>query len=180
MDTGKFADVEKGKTVPGKAVLEYLTQYAHHFDIYRRIRFGTRVVEAEFIGGSGSDGGGLVDEKGLGKLQWKLTIDANGEKRTVCTEKLICATGLTSEAFVPKFDGQETFDKPLFHHRDLKIQSSPVIETAKNVTVYGGTKSAWDAVYLFAAKGVQVDWVIRDSGSGPIWMCQLPFLRYGY
>jgi len=171
MDARKIADIEKGKSIPGKAVLKYLTSYAHHFDINRHIRFSTKVVEAEFIGESRTDVLGLADEKNEGKSQWKLTIESNGERRTVFTEKLICATGLTSKPYLPKFDGQEAFDKPIFHHRDLQIQGLPLMETAKNVTVYGATKGGWDTVYLYASKGIKVDWVIRDSGTGPVWMC---------
>jgi hypothetical protein len=29
------------------------------------------------------------------------------------------------------------------------------------VTVFGGTKLAWDAIYNYATNGIQVDWVIR-------------------
>lgn len=96
------------------------------------------------------------------------------------------ATGLSSEEFLPKFDGEETFSAPIFHSKHFP-KYADTLDTAKSVTVLGGTKSAWDAVYAYASKGIQVDWVIRgmfgaqcaryfhgsnihiESGHGPIW-----------
>ncbi|KAK1775968.1 hypothetical protein QBC45DRAFT_420875 [Copromyces sp. CBS 386.78] len=82
---------------------------------------------------------------------------------------MVLATGLTSEAFLPDFKGQEEFGAPLFHGKELKKYEGTLV-SAKVVTVLGGTKSAWDAVYAYASKGVKVDWVIRESGHGPAWM----------
>ncbi|KAF5613189.1 dimethylaniline monooxygenase [Fusarium subglutinans] len=64
--------------------------------------------------------------------------------------------------------GQEDFGVPIFHAKDLRNHED-TYETAKSVTVFGGTKSAWDMVYLYATKGIRVDWVIRESGHGPAW-----------
>jgi hypothetical protein len=56
----------------------------------------------------------------------------------------------------------------MFHGKDLASHTN--LLKANHVTVYGGTKTAWDAVYAYATAGVEVDWVIRESGHGPAWM----------
>ncbi|KAI8692453.1 hypothetical protein NCS56_00002100 [Fusarium sp. Ph1] len=85
---------------------------------------------------------------------WVLTVASSKKEETkVCARRLIIATGLTSEAFLPHFDGQED-----------------TIQAGKSVTVFGGTKFAWDAVYAYIMAGVKVNWVIRSSGHGPCWM----------
>ncbi|EEH33191.2 hypothetical protein PAAG_04244 [Paracoccidioides lutzii Pb01] len=82
---------------------------------------------------------------------------------------LILATGLTSEAFLPHFDGQETFGGPIFHIKDFP-QNKATLGTAKSVTILGATKSAWDAAYAYSTAGVKVNWIIRSTGRGPCWM----------
>ncbi|KAF5620549.1 dimethylaniline monooxygenase [Fusarium sp. NRRL 52700] len=82
--------------------------------------------------------------------------------------RLVLATGLSSEPFLPIFEGQEDFGAPIFHAKDLRNHED-TYGTAKSLTVFGGTKSAWDMVYLYATKGIRVNWVIRESGHGPAW-----------
>jgi cation diffusion facilitator CzcD-associated flavoprotein CzcO len=80
------------------------------------------------------------------------------------TKKLVVATGLTSEPFLPTFKGSKEFGAPLFHCRDFLAYAS-TMDTERSVVIFGGTKSAWDTVYAYAAKGVKVDWVIRGMFS---------------
>lgn len=142
--------VKAGQHIPGKVVHRYLTDYAQHFDVFSRIRFGTKVASAEHQGNGG----------------WILSIE--GKKENISAAKLIVATGLTSDPAQPVFDGMEHFKAPLFHPRDF-LKNADVLENADRVCVLGGAKSAWDVVYAFASSGVKVDWVIRKSGHGPIW-----------
>ena len=93
-----------------------------------------------------------------------------GETATVETKKLIVATGITSQAYLPTFDGQDAFGAPIFHCRDMQQHEPEVLKAGERVTVFGGTKSAWDAAYACATSGMQVDWIIRESGHGPCWM----------
>lgn len=46
-------------------------------------------------------------------------------------------------------------------------------EGERQVTVLGGSKSAYDAVYMFASNGFAVHWVIRKSGYGPSMFFQI-------
>ncbi|CAM1510224.1 Fc.00g005590.m01.CDS01 [Cosmosporella sp. VM-42] len=154
MDSETFG-VQPGQHIPGTVVHAYLTKYAQHFGIFDKIRFEHKVESAEHQ----SDGG------------WILTArDVKAEKDVkIFAKRLVVATGLTSEPFLPHFDGQEEFGAPIFHGKDF-LQYADTLETAKSVTVFGGTKTAWDLVYQYATKGIEVNWVIRETGHGPVWM----------
>lgn len=151
--------IRPGQHIPGEVVHDYLTQYAEKFGIIEHIRYNNKVEVAEH-----QDSGG-----------WILTINSKDGSGTsgatkVVARKLVVATGLTSEPFLPHIDGQESFKAPIFHSKDLQQYADVVDNSAKRVTVFGATKSGWDAVYAYAIKGVKVDWVIRQSGHGPAWM----------
>ncbi|KAF3937967.1 hypothetical protein ABW19_dt0203931 [Dactylella cylindrospora] len=147
--------VEPATHIPGEIVHEYLTAYAKKFGVFNKIRFNNKLVSAEY----------KEDEN-----KWLLTVQEGEMIKTTLTDKLVLATGLTSEPFLPQIKGSESFERPLFHAKDLLQHSDELLKTAKKVTVFGGSKSAWDAVYLFASKGIKVDWVVRSSGSGFCWM----------
>lgn len=156
MDTQTYG-VKPGEHIPGHVVHRYLTNYAETFGIYNKIQFNTKVESAEH-----KESGG-----------WVLTVsrdtaDGNTQHSRISTSKLIIATGLTSEAFIPKFDGSEEFEPPLFHSKHF-LKYADSLDTTKSVCVFGGTKSAWDVVYQYATRGVKVDWIIRESGHGPTW-----------
>ncbi|KAF6829303.1 flavin-binding monooxygenase-like protein [Colletotrichum musicola] len=162
-----------GQHIPGKVLHDYLTKYAQHFGVFDKIRFQHKILSVEH-----QETGG-----------WVLTVlDGKDDKESqVFAKKLVIATGLTSQAFLPDFEGQESFGAPIFHGKDF-LQNADTLETSKRVTVFGGTKSAWDLVYAYATKGIAVNWVIRgtfltssnvlevdvnveaESGHGPVWM----------
>ncbi|KAK5654486.1 hypothetical protein OQA88_7114 [Cercophora sp. LCS_1] len=153
MDTETFG-VKTGEFIPGEVMHKYLTKYAEKFDILDKIRYQTKVLTAEHQ--DGPEGG------------WILTVESGSSVGKIAAKKLIVATGLTSEPFLPHFEGQEEFVAPLFHGKDF-LKHADTLDSAKTVTVFGGTKSAWDAVYAYASKGIKVDWVIRETGHGPAW-----------
>ncbi|KAH7144430.1 hypothetical protein B0J13DRAFT_44484 [Dactylonectria estremocensis] len=154
MDSKVFG-VEPGQHIPGTVLHEYLTKYAQKFDIHDKIRFEHKVESAEHqeLGG------------------WIITAcDVKADKEVkIAAKRLVVATGLTSEPFLPTFEGEEQFGAPLFHGKDF-LNHSETLKTAKSVTVFGGTKTAWDLVYQYANKGIEVNWVIRETGHGPVWM----------
>ncbi|KAJ5734947.1 uncharacterized protein N7483_000072 [Penicillium malachiteum] len=153
MDEETFG-VKQGQHIPGEIVQKYLVAYAEHFKFLDRIRLGHRVESAEHnLDGS-----------------WKLTVAHEEESLVIETKKLIVATGITSQAYLPTFKGQESFGAPLLHCRDMLKYEDEVFKSGERVTVFGGTKSAWDAAYACATAGMKVDWVIRESGHGPCWM----------
>ncbi|KAK6528903.1 hypothetical protein TWF694_004132 [Orbilia ellipsospora] len=147
--------VTPGTYIPGETIHEYLYAYAKKFNVYDSIRFNSRLTTAEYKAETN---------------QWLLTVGgSDGTSNTLLTDKLVLATGVTSEPFLPIFDGQETFGRPLFHTKDL-LQNSDQMFQSKKITILGGSKSAWDAVYLFASNGIKVDWVVRAKGHGFCWM----------
>ncbi|ODA84170.1 hypothetical protein RJ55_02688 [Drechmeria coniospora] len=140
--------IKSREHIPGEIVNAYLKAYAANFGIDRLIRLSTKVLAAQHQ----DDGGG-----------WILTINQTGhpgKESKVFTRRLIIATGLTSEAFLPHFDGQETFGRRIFHGKHF-LQNRDTLETARTATVFGSNKFAWDAVYSYAQAGAQIRWIIR-------------------
>lgn len=164
MDEETFG-VKPGQHIPGHVIQRYLEMYVERFGFEGCIRFNSRVESVEHR------------EGGWG---WRLTVvncHGDGEKKTkttttttIETKKLIMATGLTSQPYLPQFPGQESFSAPLFHCRDLLQHEDEILKKDERVAVFGGTKSSWDAAYACATSGTQVDWIIRESGHGPCWM----------
>lgn len=153
MDTATFG-VKPGEHIPGHVVHRYLNAYAKKFGIADKIRCGWAVISAEH---QEDDGG------------WLLTVTVaaaggggdDGTKK-ILAKRLVVATGMTSEPFMPHIEGQETYGNPIFHGLSF-LEDEGLLSSAKNVTVFGGTKSAWDAVYAAAIKGIKVDWIIRGT-----------------
>lgn len=146
MDTATFG-VKTDEHVPGEVINIYLKAYATKFALADKIRFWTKVVVAEHQ--DTAEGG------------WVLTVvDSEQHESKVFARRLIIASGLTSEAFLPHFEGQEAFGGKIFHSKDFEANSD-TLQKAKSVTVFGATKFSWDAVYAYATAGVEVNWVIR-------------------
>ncbi|KAI1821582.1 FAD/NAD(P)-binding domain-containing protein [Xylaria intraflava] len=150
-------DVEPGKHISGHAINAYLRAYSKQSGISDFIHLNTKVLSAEH---QETDRGG-----------WILTIAPPNQHtvKRVFARHLILATGLTSEPFLPHFDGQEVFGGRVFHGKHFQ-ENCDTLKTAKAATIFGATKFAWDAAYAYAAAGVKVNWVVRSSGHGPCWM----------
>lgn len=164
MYTEKFGAIE-GQHIPGVVVHEYLTQFASHFNLLHRIRLQHVVKSAE-----------LQDDG-----NWLLSVQRYYPEDSGCTEevqlttkRLVLATGLTSEPFVPEFVGKEIFNRLIMHSRELK-QRTQDLASAKQVVVMGGNKSAWDTCYSAAMAGASVHMLMRPSGGGPSWVWPLEF-----
>lgn len=159
--------MEKDTHISGEVMYRYLKDYAHHFDLHRRIHFSMNVVEIEKL-----DGG------------WKLTTCSTGDNsttRTHYTHNLVMCNGLASTPNPITIPGHETFDKPILNHAGLKDKAEALARdpTVKHVTVLGASKIGYDAVWLFAHHGKKVDWIIRKSGGGAVWMSK-PYVKLGF
>lgn len=153
MDEATFG-IKPGQHIPGHVIQKYMEAYAQHFSLSDCIRLEHHVESARHT----SDG------------TWQLTVSHGADTTTIDTKKMIVATGITSQAYLPTFKGQESFGAPLFHCRDLLQHQGAVLQSGERATVFGGTKSGWDAAYACATAGMKVDWIIRESGHGPVWM----------
>ncbi|KAI1801716.1 FAD/NAD(P)-binding domain-containing protein [Daldinia bambusicola] len=148
-------DVKPGQNIPGEVIHTYLQAYAEEFDISKFVRLETLVATAEHQ--DTAEGG------------WILTIKKWSQQETkVFAHKLVVATGILSKPFMPRFNGQESFGGKILHSKDFPENMDTL--KAKTVTVFGAGKSGWDAVYQYATAGAKVNWVIRSSGHGPVWM----------
>lgn len=149
MDTETFG-VKTDEHIPGPVINKYLKAYAARFGIAELIRSQTKVLVAEHQEGPDHADGG-----------WVLTVSTVGQQETkLYARHLVLATGRTSDPFLPHFAGQETFGGKIFHGRDF-ARNSDTVKTAKAVTIFGASKSGWDAVYAYASAGVKVNWIIR-------------------
>lgn len=152
----KVFDVKPGQYIPGEVTNTYLKAYVEKFNLGSSIRLQTKITVAE--------------HQDTPKGGWILTVvNQEGRESKVFAKRLIVATGLTSEPFMPHFEGQENFGGRVFHSKYFQ-QNRDTIKTSKSVTVFGATKFGFDAAYTYATAGVQVNWVIRSSGHGPCWM----------
>lgn len=144
---GKAVNLRHAKDhVPGEDANAYFKAYARHFGIDKLIQFNSKVTVAEHQ--ETQDGG------------WVLTIECGGKTSQIFTRRLIVATGLTTDPILPTFDGQESYGGLIYHAKDFG-RYADTRKTAKNATVYGTGKFAWDVAYSYAKAGVPVNWVIR-------------------
>jgi cation diffusion facilitator CzcD-associated flavoprotein CzcO len=90
----------------------------------------------------------------------------------VYASRLIVATGLTSAPSIPELAGSKIFEGFQLHNKEFP-KCSNLLENMQSVCVIGGPKSGWDMVYECASMGLKVNWVIRESGHGPVWCKRL-------
>ncbi|KIW31274.1 uncharacterized protein PV07_02935 [Cladophialophora immunda] len=147
--------ISAGEHIPGPKLHQYLQAFAAEFDLTRRTKLNSKVEVVER----------------LSPNEWRISYrDISNSVVSVTTNKLVIATGLTNNPFVPQFRGQDNFEAPVFHVRDLKGRVEGLVKSARNIILLGGSKSSYDVAYTFASQGVTVDWIIRESGHGANWM----------
>lgn len=148
--------IPAGKHPTGEAMHQYIRAYAERSDLLKLIDFETKVLEISRIG---------VREG------WNLKV-SNGTVNEVQTKKLIIAAGATNVPHRPNLQNVKAFKGPIIHSGELGKQSDSLTKDAsvETIAVLGGGKSAYDAVYLAATAGREVEWIIRKSGKGPEWI----------
>ena len=147
-----------GQHIPGTAVHQYLNDAADYFNITRFLQLQTKVISA------------TLNADGTWLISYSNNIAQTSHQ--IIAEKLVIATGLTSEPHVPYFAGQKSFQRPILHSKQLKARSQE-LAAAKTAVVLGGNKSAWDVCYGVASRGRQAHMVLRPSGGGPSWIWSL-------
>ncbi|KAL9619269.1 MAG: hypothetical protein Q9160_006121 [Pyrenula sp. 1 TL-2023] len=157
MDPEKYS-LKPNEHIPGETVHQYLFDFAERFDLLHRIQLGSVVHTV----------------KQRSDDTWVLDVSRQGQSKhlplTVWTKRLVIATGMTSDPNMPKFKGANSFARPIFHSSSLPKYQDVFLPTEKRAVVLGGSKGAWDVVYAYASMGMEVDWIIRPDGSGPVWM----------
>ncbi|CAI4214724.1 unnamed protein product [Parascedosporium putredinis] len=154
MDPSVFG-IQPRQHPTGQALHAYLTAYAKKFGFFDNVHCGVCVLSAEHL----EDGGWILTVRSVTNSDPQ---EPQGEESRMFARKLVLATGMTSEPFLPRIKGQADFDRPLFHIKDLlKYADATTSKSVRRMTVLGGSKSAWDAVYAYGRKGIPVDWVIR-------------------
>ena len=136
---------------------EFFNAYAKQFDILRRVDFETEVLEISRL--EGTQG-------------WNVRARGPVGEQHIQTKKLIIAAGVTNRPHKPPINGAEEFDGLILHSTELGKRAGIIVKDpqVKNVAVLGGGKSAYDAVYLAATAGKDVEWIMRKSGKGPSWV----------
>ena len=152
--------VKRDEHIPGKVVFEYFKQYAEKYDLTRRIWSMSKIRSAEKI-----------------ETGWRLTVihgnlPASNQSKIVTCSKLVVATGLTSDPAPINIRGQENFEAPVINFAHFRREAPHLLAepSVQHVAVYGGSKAAYDAVYMLASNGKRVSWIIRASGHGPTYM----------
>jgi cation diffusion facilitator CzcD-associated flavoprotein CzcO len=159
--------VKQGDHIPGFVLSKYLSDFAVKFNIFPRIRFNINISTIERVDG----GWELIGEEGTGDKFVAIVYSC---------KKLIMCTGLASTPNPVSIPGRERFGKPVLHHGQLKIEAHKVAEdpNVESVTIIGASKTGYDAVQLMASRGKQVNWIIRESGGGGVWM-SAPWVKVG-
>jgi cation diffusion facilitator CzcD-associated flavoprotein CzcO len=161
--------VKPGEHVPGRPMHQYLEDYAKKHGLLDRTSLNTRVSTIERL----QDDDGVVWRLSCqSRRNHKGTAEQYSTDKIVKTRKLILATGVTNEPNQPRISGETEFGAPIVHSARLGREATRLLEDSsiKRVAVLGGGKSAYDAVYLFASAGKEVDWIIRRSGRGTNWV----------
>lgn len=152
----------------GEMLYQYLYKYAEHFDLLRRTRLHTKVNRAT--------------ENAMTPHQpWTLDLSSNHDvpSRITC-RKLVVATGQAATPVELSFPGQAAFTKPIIHSVDYGRKAPALIADPNfhEVVVIGGSKSAHDAVYMFATNDKHVTWLIHKDGRGAMPMA-MPYTKMG-
>jgi dimethylaniline monooxygenase (N-oxide forming) len=143
--------------ISGETIHNYLNDFAKTYDLVQRTRLQHQVERVERDGADG----------------WRLEIKG---RDPIKTKKLIYASGATSHPVIPTFR-KTNFTAPIIHSSDVGTNLDS-LNGIKRATIVGSAKSAYDTVYMLLKAGVQVDWIIRENGSGPLAM--MPPSMFGY
>ena len=169
-DLGPFKVQERG-VISGEAIHAYIDEYAKHFDLLKRTLLNTKVVRA-------------VENDADTTKVWTVELNAVNDtpekSRSLSCSNLVIATGQASQPLLPSYPGMEGCTIPTIHSAELGGAGQSIVSDTfvTHVTVVGGSKSAHDAVYMFAMAGKRVTWLTRRTGRGAMPMA-VPYSQVG-
>lgn len=149
-------ELKMWQIIPGSKVGDYLRTFCKKYRIDEHLRLNTKVLSA------------IPELEIGGATRWALELQEKGkEKEIIRCDKLIVASGLSSDPRMPNLDTSR-FQGTTFHSLYLGSRYKELTaDHIKHVTVVGGNKSAAEVVNLCASAGKKVTWLIRESGAGP-------------
>jgi len=115
-------------------VLEYLEDYCRHYDLYKNIKFNTKIVNVEPLNNKGS-----CDVKESWNVQYK-NLETNEVHQDVFDAVLVC-NGHYSEPRYPKIPGLELFEGKVVHSHDFRYSQDFKDE---NIIILGAAASGTD------------------------------------
>lgn len=133
--------------VSGATIHKYLDNFARDHNLMDRIRLKTKVTHVRRSSNN----------------RWILEVN-DGEQ--IECDQLIYATGANSSAIIPQWP-RKNFEKPVIHSLEIGDRLDHIASQVQRATVIGRSKSSYDTVFQLLNAGKQVDWVMRDSVSGP-------------
>ncbi|PUZ51468.1 hypothetical protein GQ55_6G189500 [Panicum hallii var. hallii] len=163
-------------------VVAYMTAYARRFGVLERVRFGSTVLAAEYVGPSEREvaawerWSGNGEAFGDGTGEWRLTVQHAGSEGTQTYEFdfLVLCVGRYGVAKVPKFPpgrGPEVFHGQVLHSMNYSRMAhadADELIRGKRVVVVGSGKSGLDTVaHCAEANGEHKETVIYRSAQ---WM----------
>ena len=121
----------------GASILDYLRDTAREFGVDRHVRYGHRVVGADWDSGT---------------ARWTVTSEVGGERRTMTADFLWACSGYYDydAGYTPHFEGQERFGGQVIHPQHWPDDLDP---TGKRIVVIGSGATAVTLVPALAADG---------------------------
>ncbi|RDI62914.1 cation diffusion facilitator CzcD-associated flavoprotein CzcO [Nocardia pseudobrasiliensis] len=138
----------------GPSILRYVTETATEFGIDKRIRFGVKLIAAQW---SSADS------------RWTLTLEQNGERRELTCGFLYSCAGYYDydEGHAPEFPGAESFSGTIVHPQ---FWPEDLDYAGKRVVVIGSGATAVTLVPAMAPEAEHVTMLQRT----PTWISALP------
>ncbi|KAI8226950.1 hypothetical protein K4K55_008236 [Colletotrichum sp. SAR 10_96] len=109
--------------------LQYMNEYAAHFDLEKHVRFHTRVV------------GCAPTKEGGWEVRFREARAEDGKEEVLTFDALICGSGLSSNPRIPDFKGRDTFKGEVLHSHYYR---SPTRFEGKKVVIIGLGSTAVD------------------------------------
>ncbi|WP_280438297.1 flavin-containing monooxygenase [Nocardia carnea] len=129
----------------GPEYLDYMRGVARKYDLYPHISFATKVLACEWHD----------DEQ-----MWHVTVrDSQGSVHTHRANAVVTATGVLNGAFIPEFEGMDTFRGEMMHTAQWR---EDVDLTGKRVVILGTGCTAVQVVASIAEQVASLDVVLRQ------------------
>jgi indole-3-pyruvate monooxygenase len=127
-------------------IVEYLTEYAHHFQVYSHIRFGEEVQSIT-----------KIYNQNQTDYNWQIQTT----KDILYSKILVICTGLNNKPAIPNFCGQEYFAGKIIHSSAYK--NGIPYRNQKVLVVGSGNSAAEIALDLYEHGATRVDMLIRGQ-----------------